>query len=190
MWGAFELISKRGTLFRDHPHVCGEHTISTGDLRWLLGSSPRVWGALRVLFSQTARERIIPTCVGSIMAQTHLREIPRDHPHVCGEHANTREITAHDRGSSPRVWGALMGAPCIRIPSRIIPTCVGSIQWRAWSRQIRWDHPHVCGEHPSPALSSVPSKGSSPRVWGASTGNVSSSSATGIIPTCVGSMGS
>ena len=51
-----------------HPHVCGEHARIVSDIRCSFGSSPRVWGALLSIVRIPDVLRLIPTCVGSTLA--------------------------------------------------------------------------------------------------------------------------
>jgi len=48
-----------------HPHVCGEHYVSTDILCPGAGSSPRVWGTLCLNGYPVPGRRFIPTCVGN-----------------------------------------------------------------------------------------------------------------------------
>ena len=58
-----------GRLFHaDHPHVCGEHTSTVAPPPLKQGSSPRVWGASCRRLRPIGLVRIIPTCVGSMLA--------------------------------------------------------------------------------------------------------------------------
>ena len=112
--------------FSAHPHVCGEHS-GAGDWRNIRGgSSPRVWGALVHLRHRNQRERLIPTCVGSTGARPVRTAAKTAHPHVCGEHMGTGHRFLIASGSSPRVWGALVGRLVESDTLRLIPTCVGS----------------------------------------------------------------
>ena len=73
------------SLLWDHPHACGDKSISVGCIFSIGGSSPRVWGQeMRLVHCLTA-VRIIPTRVGTSISFVSgiLRLL----------------------GSSPRVWG-------------------------------------------------------------------------------------
>ena len=66
--GAFKTAPE---MTRDHPHVRGEHRKSKASSTSRLGSSPRAWGTLlRSVIGQTT-QRIIPTCVGNTLHQSH-----------------------------------------------------------------------------------------------------------------------
>ena len=172
----------------DHPHVCGEHKWHAKHGATACGSSPRVWGALSHHVSMALVFRIIPTCVGSMLACRSGWWFVRDHPHVCGEHTSSSLPRRVCLGSSPRVWGALVDCINHTVDERIIPTCVGSIHQQFDLCDICSDHPHVCGEHRKGQR--VPSQlaGSSPRVWGALVSAFRFLAWSRIIPTCVGSI--
>ena len=51
-----------------HPHVCGEHNFVNRTCLDKFGSSPRVWGAPTSIRSVRFTVRLIPTCVGSTLA--------------------------------------------------------------------------------------------------------------------------
>ena len=109
-----------------HPHVCGEHRYRAPFTSSRDGSSPRVWGARKRLFRRAPEFRLIPTCVGSTRLFSRLHIARAAHPHVCGEHAGSRQASKSVDGSSPRVWGALAPALPTLTRYRLIPTCVGS----------------------------------------------------------------
>ena len=72
-------------LLAEHPHACGENTRLNLCLTFCLGTSPRVWGKLRVLAGSQYNRRNIPTRVGKTPARSHRwRKFP-EHPHACGE---------------------------------------------------------------------------------------------------------
>ena len=124
--GSTSFASRRAAMNSAHPHVCGEHGSGRLFIPTLNGSSPRVWGALRIARIRSISSRLIPTCVGSTrMCGLGFTAWPA-HPHVCGEHISRTSSDFCTIGSSPRVWGA----PVVLTPQggevRLIPTCVGS----------------------------------------------------------------
>ena len=168
--------------------MCGEHVASSRLPSLVVGSSPRVWGAQRGARNGQVTFRLIPTCVGST-CPPHLRCVTRAaHPHVCGEHRERTMKAWLTLGSSPRVWGArtpLCGSPRI---SRLIPTCVGSTPYTGACAAISPAHPHVCGEHLTPAdVAAKNMRLISPRVWGAPGCHAAAGCLWRLIPTCVGS---
>jgi len=149
-----------------HPHVCGEHTRSACHSPLYIGSSPRVWGTFHRSIVRPILVRFIPTCVGNILPLRFTTMPSSVHPHVCGEHSNSRLICRKNPGSSPRVWGTFADCPKGYPGKRFIPTCVGNIAHRS-IMPFGWAvHPHVCGEHSKIARAGFIPAGSSPRVWG------------------------
>ncbi len=51
------------------------------------GSSPRVWGTLRLELARLDQMRFIPTGVGNTLIQDALDMPLAVHPHGCGEHS-------------------------------------------------------------------------------------------------------
>ena len=131
---------------KDHPHACGDKlTIST--------VTPATFG-------------IIPTRVGTRLPSLPVKTHDRDHPHACGDKAIAGRAVCAVIGSSPRVWGQankICGGDPVR---RIIPTRVGTRNILKTPNQIRWDHPHACGDKRNAYDYINNLTGSSPRVWG------------------------
>ena len=150
-----------------HPHVCGEHNPRSHPRYAHYGSSPRVWGARTSNSLERARERLIPTCVGStVLVRRRVRRC---------------------LGSSPRVWGAHYRRGHFGVPERLIPTCVGSTGPLQRAMNPQKAHPHVCGEHKVGCRRRLRRFGSSPRVWGALNHIDNPLPDRRLIPTCVGS---
>src|SRR5690606_13753088 len=68
--------------FSDHPHVRGEHVTSAPPPRYMVGPSPRAWGAPGEDRGGDVAGRTIPTCVGSTVRSLRYRGRVADHPHV------------------------------------------------------------------------------------------------------------
>ena len=155
----------------DHPRVCGEHSVIWKVSKLLLGSSPRMRGALVGDLDKRARDGIIPAYAGSTSSCSAAPTPSRDHPRVCGEHATMFAFTVCATGSSPRMRGAPSGS----VPSLgwcgIIPAYAGST---ANSLRLAFrsrDHPRVCGEHAAARIPGEIASGSSPRMRGALRGD-------------------
>ena len=73
-------------------------------------------------------------------------------------------------------------------PPRFIPTCVGNVHYRPFSRVWHTVHPHVCGERYYGFVSYGFFYGSSPRVWGTFRHCRPSRYNQRFIPTCVGNV--
>jgi len=90
-----------------HPHVRGEHRISS--------RVPR----LAVWFT--------PTCVGNMERGRPSESRRSVHPHVRGEHRVRRCRRVRVYGSPPRAWGTSHELRVGQVRSRFTPTCVGNM---------------------------------------------------------------
>ena len=72
----------------DHPRVCGEHKTQLVTDALVLGSSPRMRGALAKLYTYPYAAGIIPAYAGSTALLKRAICLFRDHPRVCGEHTS------------------------------------------------------------------------------------------------------
>ena len=70
----------------DHPRVCGEHRHRRGNRTVIMGSSPRMRGALRHELRASRSGGIIPAYAGSTFCSYVVGCTLWDHPRVCGEH--------------------------------------------------------------------------------------------------------
>ena len=68
----------------------------------------------------------------------------------------------------------------------IIPACAGNTQTRQTRHPKQWDHPRVCGEHPTRRRTGPTAPGSSPRVRGTPLEGLKPFLGAGIIPACAG----
>ena len=69
-----------------HPHACGEYMLISWPTRSIIGSSPRVWGILRIVALLARCGRFIPTRVGNTTAFPARPCSCPVHPHACGEY--------------------------------------------------------------------------------------------------------
>ena len=139
--------SRGRTFYRDHPRVCGEHSAEHIAALAEQGSSPRMRGAPGPRRSSGKVTGIIPAYAGSTTKLFFRPSTCGDHPRVCGEHPTATVSECVERGSSPRMRGALLGELGGHVAARIIPAYAGSTRppVRRWLRC--GDHPRVCGEH-------------------------------------------
>ena len=152
---------------QDHPRGCGEHKELSWIMQVSLGSSPRMRGALLVQAERADQVGIIPADAGSTMRWNGRTRKTRDHPRGCGEHSSNVLSMLGDKGSSPRMRGALHPRIAHQLGPGIIPADAGST-WTSTSTTWRSpDHPRGCGEHGYPYLRFSSSSGSSPRMRGA-----------------------
>ena len=90
----------------DHPRGCGEHMVSSPSMLSMMGSSPRMRGALRRAVDAMAAFGIIPADAGSTFSKSFICLSSKDHPRGCGEHGGQLVKTWLPDGSSPRMRGA------------------------------------------------------------------------------------
>ena len=167
--------------------MCGEHNGWKDKAALYLGSSPHVRGARRRQQDHPGSQGIIPACAGSTSRPPDLHTVPRDHPRMCGEHADGNKTIQGAKGSSPHVRGALARRFASGSATGIIPACAGSTPMSPTGRGAMWDHPRMCGEHSRPMKSRSNCGGSSPHVRGARQSRSLINLSLGIIPACAGS---
>ena len=130
------------------------------------GSSPRMWGTLRLRRQLADHLRFIPTHVGNTPRRSCCCRTRTVHPHARGEHRMSWSTSRRAAGSSPRTWGTHLAELSMPLDYRFIPTRVGNT---AVYRPVRPGvpvHPHARGEHTSPVVRFAYLTGSSPRTWG------------------------
>ncbi len=131
----------------DHPRGCGEHpAVLVPDAR-MVGSSPRMRGALHPLEDVVRDTGIIPADAGSTRGASRSTSPCRDHPRGCGEHPTFTVATRERRGSSPRMRGALTDPEPFPAAVGIIPADAGSTGLEPSACVPARDHPRGCGEH-------------------------------------------
>ncbi len=169
-----------------HPHACGEQLCNPIPSLGQCGSSPRMWGTVKIPEEMFESKRFIPTHVGN--RRLGLLQIYQEpvHPHACGEQSRPKKPNCTIRGSSPRMWGT--GASRIRQwqRHRFIPTHVGNSLGD--HRPLVWlaVHPHACGEQLLMMSRLLRGYGSSPRMWGTDHRKYRPAGQRRFIPTHVG----
>ena len=175
-----------GAARRDHPRVCGEHSLPCCSASFISGSSPRVRGTPEPECPRIKTVGIIPACAGNTRASRPGRPCARDHPRVCGEHLVLAYRATIRSGSSPRVRGTPGRGVHAASRRGIIPACAGNTwSWRTAPPRGR-DHPRVCGEHVPDMTGAFQTEGSSPRVRGTRIRVNLRRERVGIIPACAG----
>ena len=145
-----------------------------------------MWGQDNNNYCNSCIRRIIPTRVGTREINELIRTLDTDHPHACGDKFPQVQVLSNIKGSSPRVWGqdSLQSRGLCYIG--IIPTRVGTSNFRFCCYICCWDHPHACGDKSMTSSASLVASGSSPRVWGQATATNTFIITSRIIPTRVG----
>ena len=171
---------------RDHPRVCGEHSVGVRAAYVHEGSSPRMRGTQRGLFGALVVDGIIPAYAGNTGLANSRAARVGDHPRVCGEHRAVMDVIIKAPGSSPR----MRGTPCWRLVSvlvlGIIPAYAGNTPVPARLTFSRRDHPRVCGEHQVCQAHCRSPSGSSPRMRGTLDCDWFDGDVLGIIPAYAG----
>ena len=129
----------------DHPHAYGDKLFKFNVFSLYSGSSPRVWGQVKMIENALCQSRIIPTRMGTSllpqilykgggssprvwgqMTQTLDSLYSQDHPHAYGDKIIKRKCFMKATGSSPRVWGQAFCRYSVTVSVRIIPTRMGT----------------------------------------------------------------
>ena len=99
--GPWKICEKQG----DHPRVCGEKRVLLDVVINALGSPPRVRGKALEVSPWLVLPRITPACAGKSCLKGHQESGGWDHPRVCGEKGDFRQLALRRQGSPPRVRG-------------------------------------------------------------------------------------
>ena len=114
------------SICRDHPRVCGEHSMALIYHFGILGSSPRMRGTHRPRSHRSRGCGIIPAYAGNTFLLFWISFPIRDHPRVCGEHHGAVEPRNCHPGSSPRMRGTLRVFKNVDPLKGIIPAYAGN----------------------------------------------------------------
>ena len=174
---------------RDHPRVCGEHSIAHVPWHVAQGSSPRMRGTRPFAFSRQSRVGIIPAYAGNTTGENTFIRPTRDHPRVCGEHLPPARCPHAQTGSSPRMRGTRTPASRESVQNGIIPAYAGNTHVEERTYSSCRDHPRVCGEHADLREHDHIGRGSSPRMRGTPTASGVGVPLIGIIPAYAGNTG-
>ena len=79
---------RRQPVVRDHPRMCGEHSLNICGHMRDQGSSPHVRGAHGQDDYSSDAGGIIPACAGSTRSRLDYSRGKWDHPRMCGEHTS------------------------------------------------------------------------------------------------------
>ena len=171
---------------KDHPRVCGNHRSSGAAFSEPAGSPPRVREPPGAGLCNGDVLGITPACAGTTCRDGGARRGDRDHPRVCGNHAQGRKGRTRGVGSPPRVREPLLDRLLAVPVRRITPACAGTTSLMLKSAVAGGDHPRVCGNHSPARPSFVEVVGSPPRVREPLAERDFSGKALGITPACAG----
>ena len=174
---------------RVHPRVCGERKLIKARIINGDGSSPRVRGTDDDVVPVEVLDRFIPACAGNGVRGMRPGRVSAVHPRVCGERRFMLASKSPPVGSSPRVRGTANSRRGGSASGRFIPACAGNGSARSLSMGVPTVHPRVCGERSVGCSARMKSAGSSPRVRGTVSFQVSIDEALRFIPACAGNGG-
>ena len=109
----------------DHPRVCGEKITDETIGVVIQGSPPRVRGKVSVLLVDVVMLRVTPAYAGKRLWETPLLCRNGDHPRVCGEKFNLKEMSKTLLGSPPRMRGKDVRQELQHSGRGITPACAG-----------------------------------------------------------------
>ena len=150
------------------------------------GSSPRVRGKLAVTMGWGACDGLIPARAG----KTSRRSCPPSrtwaHPRACGENEYGMPRPAMEVGSSPRVRGKPPAVGVSAPLERLIPARAGKTSECGTGGHGPGAHPRACGENETGWVEVGGEWGSSPRVRGKRTEQLTDLERGGLIPARAG----
>ena len=130
--------------------------------------------------------RLIPACAGKTGPTPGRNSPSRAHPRVCGENHALLVNDPNSLGSSPRGRGKRQHPRRGGAAGGLIPACAGKTRSGGSLPGGRPAHPRVCGENVALSHDAVYSTGSSPRVRGKHSGEVTQQPRVRLIPACAG----
>ena len=125
-----------------------------------------MWGYFVGFDSEHVFPRFIPTHVGLLSWYAVYIVVMTVHPHTCGVTFFDAPPHITQFGSSPHMWGYLIGTAFHLHTARFIPTHVGLLYLYAESVPTSTVHPHTCGVTGDQSVFWNISVGSSPHMWG------------------------
>ena len=170
----------------DHPRVCGEKSGQGFGRLVKRGSPPRMRGKASIGPPTSFCMGITPAYAGKSHSQSSSSIHTRDHPRVCGEKMNRREMTAKRPGSPPRMRGKGLHVQNAAQNVGITPAYAGKSTPDHAGCLDQWDHPRVCGEKSRFTLSVKITRGSPPRMRGKDSLNKTVPEDAGITPAYAG----
>ena len=136
---------------RDHPRVCGEKSMMSRVLLFMVGSPPRMRGKVKRNKRFQLADGITPAYAGKRPAAWAGAWRTGDHPRVCGEKGTGLTNVTSPMGSPPRMRGKGLVVRAALPARRITPAYAGKSTTLKVHTQASRDHPRVCGEKESRA---------------------------------------
>ena len=173
-------------LRRDHPRICGEHSLLPASASGSWGSSPHMRGTPSSASVRTGRPGIIPAYAGNTATSSSSQAAAWDHPRICGEHYMSFLSERIGAGSSPHMRGTPNLIAWCAVCAGIIPAYAGNTIPCSRSEGGNRDHPRICGEHVYVTNPEMLEPGSSPHMRGTPGHGRLRNNGHGIIPAYAG----
>ncbi len=153
-------------IVKDHPRLCGEKHPAARAHVILVGSPPPMRGKVLLLHPIQLAIGITPAYAGKSFILTSRSVYIQDHPRLCGEKAFMIYWSYRRLGSPPPMRGKAVSMQSPPTRYRITPAYAGKSIKNALRFPAGWDHPRLCGEKLSDAVSSLLTLGSPPPMRG------------------------
>ena len=151
---------------RDHPRLCGEKPVCTGDLKAAGGSPPPMRGKGFQGQLVVLAIGITPAYAGKSDKMYQESQQYQDHPRLCGEKVSTVPTPAVLSGSPPPMRGKVQICPFADLTNGITPAYAGKRYHQGIHQQDGQDHPRLCGEKGILTVAVVTKPGSPPPMRG------------------------
>ena len=109
----------------DHPRLCGEKAASVSPSSTSVGSPPPMRGKGEYTEEATKQSGITPAYAGKRNMNVTPYSLPWDHPRLCGEKPQNRQIFSPSLGSPPPMRGKVRNAVYGVFVFRITPAYAG-----------------------------------------------------------------
>ena len=130
----------------DHPRVCGEKSMMSRVLLFMVGSPPRMRGKVKRNKRFQLADGITPAYAGKRFSGARGAPRKEDHPRVCGEKPRRHRWRSCPAGSPPRMRGKDRHRVAVAYGNRITPAYAGKRAGACARGASTRDHPRVCGE--------------------------------------------
>ena len=100
---------QRGSkIYKDHPRLCGEKLITSGNSGMGIGSPPPMRGKADRTRNKEGRNRITPAYAGKRIYKRRAGKVCWDHPRLCGEKSLPCSSPIACKGSPPPMRGKVV----------------------------------------------------------------------------------
>ena len=168
------------------PHARGDGPHITLAFGTQSGLSPRTWGWSGRFAPRWPPESVVPTHVGMVRELARRQRDGRGCPHARGDGPSYDKALREVNPLSPRTWGWSARFYSISHVLHVVPTHVGMVRCRSYSRYPKLRCPHARGDGPEYPCEYCGWCALSPRTWGWSENRPGLSVWWYVVPTHVG----